>query len=103
MTLPGENDVMADGKGQVVGARASDLPVRLASAIVMLVVAGGALWLGGWVWSGFVALLAAGEIGAVRMHAEAQRHAPAVRREPIGAHPQRIVGDLARAAAAHRR
>ncbi len=39
---------------------ASDLPVRLASAIVMLVVAGGALWFGGWVWSAFVALLALG-------------------------------------------
>ena len=60
MTLPGESGVMADGKGPVVGARASDLPVRLASAIVMLVIAGGALWLGGWVWSGFVALLALG-------------------------------------------
>lgn len=40
--------------------RASDLPVRLASAIVMLVIAGGALWLGGWFWTAFVALLAGG-------------------------------------------
>jgi phosphatidate cytidylyltransferase len=39
---------------------ASDLPVRLASAIVMLVIAGGALWLGGWFWSVFVVLLALG-------------------------------------------
>ncbi|MFN4019923.1 MAG: phosphatidate cytidylyltransferase [Erythrobacter sp.] len=38
----------------------SDLPVRLGSAIVMLVIAGGALWLGGWVWTGFVGLLALG-------------------------------------------
>jgi phosphatidate cytidylyltransferase len=38
----------------------SDLPVRLASAIVMLVLAGGALWLGGWFWTGFVALVACG-------------------------------------------
>ncbi|OBV11912.1 phosphatidate cytidylyltransferase [Erythrobacter dokdonensis] len=38
----------------------SDLPVRLGSAVVMLVVSGGALWLGGWVWTGFVGLLAAG-------------------------------------------
>lgn len=41
-------------------AGASDLPVRLASAIVMLVIAGGVLWLGGWVWSAFVLLLALG-------------------------------------------
>ena len=39
---------------------ASDLPVRLASAIVMLVIAGGALWMGGWFWSAFVLLLAGG-------------------------------------------
>jgi phosphatidate cytidylyltransferase len=38
----------------------SDLPVRLGSAIVMLVIAGGALWLGGWVWTGFVGVLALG-------------------------------------------
>lgn len=38
----------------------SDLPVRLGSAIVMLVISGGALWLGGWVWTGFVGLLALG-------------------------------------------
>lgn len=38
----------------------SDLPVRLGSAVVMLVLAGAALWLGGWFWSGFVALLALG-------------------------------------------
>lgn len=38
----------------------SDLPVRLGSAIVMLVIAGGALWLGGWAWTGFVGLLALG-------------------------------------------
>ena len=38
----------------------SDLPVRLGSAVVMLVVSGGALWLGGWVWTGFVLVLALG-------------------------------------------
>ena len=42
------------------GAGVSDLPVRFASALVMLGVAGGALWLGGWVWTGFVAVLALG-------------------------------------------
>lgn len=38
----------------------SDLPVRVASAIVMLVLAGGALWLGGWWWTAFVGLVALG-------------------------------------------
>ena len=42
------------------GAKVSDLPVRLGSAIVMLVIAAGALWLGGWVWTGFVLALALG-------------------------------------------
>lgn len=41
-------------------ASVSDLPLRLASAIVMLVLAGGALWLGGWFWTAFVGLLALG-------------------------------------------
>lgn len=36
----------------------SDLGVRSASAIVMLAVAGSALWLGGWFWTIFVALVA---------------------------------------------
>jgi phosphatidate cytidylyltransferase len=51
---------MADGKTRVRDPKAgtSDLPVRFASAIVMLVVAGTALWLGGWFWTGFVVLLA---------------------------------------------
>lgn len=53
---------MVDGKARVRDPRAgvSDLPVRLASAIVMLVVAGGALWLGGWFWTAFVVVLAGG-------------------------------------------
>lgn len=41
-------------------AKVSDLPVRLGSAVVMLVVSAGALWLGGWFWTGFVGLLALG-------------------------------------------
>lgn len=41
-------------------AKKSDLGVRTASAVVMLAVAGGALWAGGPVWSGFVVLLALG-------------------------------------------
>ena len=51
---------MADGNRQGARMGASDLPVRLASAIVMLVVAGGALWLGGWFWTAYVVLLAGG-------------------------------------------
>jgi len=38
----------------------SDLGVRTLSAIVMLALAGGALWAGGWVWAAFVALVSAG-------------------------------------------
>ncbi|TAD72563.1 MAG: phosphatidate cytidylyltransferase [Sphingomonadales bacterium] len=55
---------MADGNTRVRDPRAgvSDLPVRFASAIVMLVLAGGALWLGGWFWTVFVALLALGTL-----------------------------------------
>ena len=38
----------------------SDLGVRVLSAIVMVAVAGTALWLGGWFWGAFVALAALG-------------------------------------------
>lgn len=38
----------------------SDLGVRTLSAIVMLAVAGTALWLGGWFWVAFVVLVALG-------------------------------------------
>ena len=38
----------------------SDLPTRVASAVVMVAVAGTALWLGGWIWAVFVALVALG-------------------------------------------
>jgi phosphatidate cytidylyltransferase len=55
---------MADDESAVKAPTAgvSDLPVRLASAIVMLVIAGAALWLGGWFWTGFVALIACGVV-----------------------------------------
>jgi len=43
-----------------IPARKSDLGVRTLSAIAMLVVSGAALWLGGWVWAVFVALVAIG-------------------------------------------
>ena len=38
----------------------SDLATRTLSAIIMVAVAGRALWAGGWVWTAFVALVAAG-------------------------------------------
>ena len=38
----------------------SDLPTRAISAVVMLLVAGAALWFGGWVWAAFVAAVALG-------------------------------------------
>ncbi|MEQ1724705.1 MAG: phosphatidate cytidylyltransferase [Sphingopyxis sp.] len=38
----------------------SDLGVRTASAIVMVAGAGGALWLGGWVWAAFVGAVGLG-------------------------------------------
>lgn len=41
-------------------AKKSDLPVRTASAIVMVTVAGLALWLGGWLWAFFVGAIASG-------------------------------------------
>ncbi|MDG2005184.1 MAG: phosphatidate cytidylyltransferase [Novosphingobium sp.] len=41
-------------------AKKSDLGVRTLSAIVMLAVTGGALWLGGWWWTVFVGLVAVG-------------------------------------------
>lgn len=41
-------------------AKKSDLSVRILSAVVMLAVAGGALWLGGMVWTVFVLLVGVG-------------------------------------------
>jgi phosphatidate cytidylyltransferase len=67
MTLPRESDAMADaddllpdlpGRARASTAGVSDLPTRFASALVMLAIAGGALWLGGFVWIGFVLLVA---------------------------------------------
>lgn len=52
-----DGEVIKSGSGGV-----ADLPVRFASAIVMLVLAGGALWLGGWFWTAFVMLLALGTL-----------------------------------------
>lgn len=38
----------------------ADLPARIGSAVVMVLVAGTALWLGGWVWTLFVAAIGLG-------------------------------------------
>lgn len=60
-------------------AKKSDLGVRTLSAVVMVAVAGTALWLGGWVWALFVALVACGVLwewrGLVRGFAKATVHA----------------------------
>lgn len=48
---------MADAE---TSSKKSDLPTRALSAIVMLLVAGGTLWLDGWVWAAFVAAVALG-------------------------------------------
>ena len=50
---------MCGGSGVLAGAepavhKRSDLPVRVASAVVMLAVAGFAFWLGGWFFNAFV-------------------------------------------------
>jgi len=54
---------LADGDAPAAGAAVpvkSDLPVRVASAIVMLVIAGVAIWRGGAVLQGFVAVVGLG-------------------------------------------
>jgi len=53
---------MADGESVPVplAVKTSDLKVRSLSAIVMLVVAGGALWAGGWFWLVFCVAVALG-------------------------------------------
>lgn len=55
---PLENAAMADAEPPKRGV--SDLGVRSASAIVMAVVAGAALWLGGAVWVAFVCAISVG-------------------------------------------
>ncbi len=52
--MAGDKDTTA----LAVPSKHADLPARLASALVMVVVAGGALWLGGFFWIGFVLLVA---------------------------------------------
>lgn len=46
--------------GAETRVKKSDLPARTASAVVMVAVAGAALWLGGWWWNAFVILVGAG-------------------------------------------
>ena len=48
---------MADARPALFGR---ELVVRAASGVVMVTLAAAALWLGGWFWIGFVALLACG-------------------------------------------
>ncbi|MBW8754311.1 MAG: phosphatidate cytidylyltransferase [Sphingomonadales bacterium] len=60
-------------------AKKSDLGVRMLSAMVMLAVAGGALWLGGWFWTGFVTLVALGVAWEWRSLVVGFVHSPIVR------------------------
>jgi phosphatidate cytidylyltransferase len=62
---------MADGDAPV---KTSDLGKRVASAIVMVAVAGGALWLGGRTWTAFVILVGLGVLWEWR--SLAARYAP---------------------------
>ncbi|MCU0948090.1 MAG: phosphatidate cytidylyltransferase [Porphyrobacter sp.] len=48
---------MADARPVLFGR---ELAVRAASGVVMVALAAGTLWLGGWFWIGFVAILACG-------------------------------------------
>lgn len=50
----------AEGEGAAAPKKNSDLKARTLSAIVMVAVAGGALWLGGIAWTVFVLLIATG-------------------------------------------
>jgi len=51
---------MADAETSRPALFGRELAVRAASAVVMVAIAVGALWLGGWFWLGFVAVLAGG-------------------------------------------
>lgn len=48
--------------GSEAPAKKSELEVRVLSAIVMVAIAGTALWLGGWVWTVFIAAVGAGAL-----------------------------------------
>ena len=58
MNSPRGSGVMADGNS--AAKKNADLPVRIASAVVMVLVAGSALWIGGPLWTLFVSLIALG-------------------------------------------
>lgn len=62
---------MADDK-----SRNPDLPVRFASAVVIVAISLTALWLGGWAWSGFVMLVAGGVLYEWRALVRALNPAP---------------------------
>ena len=62
---------MADAKG-----KNADLPVRVASAIVVVVISLIALWLGGWAWAGFVMIVAGGVLYEWRALVRAMNPSP---------------------------
>lgn len=59
------------------GAKRSDLPVRAVSGLVMILIAGAAVWLGGWIFTGFVVAVGLGVLweywGLVRQIASSRR------------------------------
>ena len=59
MILRGGRGALADDNTPTKGKNA-DLPARVASAIVMIAVAGTAIWLGGWWWFAFIVIVAGG-------------------------------------------
>ncbi|MFN5085349.1 MAG: phosphatidate cytidylyltransferase [Novosphingobium sp.] len=62
---------MVDAKG-----KNADLPVRVASAIVVVVISLIALWLGGWAWAGFVMVVAGGVLYEWRALVRAMNPSP---------------------------
>ncbi|MEY4238637.1 MAG: hypothetical protein RL339_1238 [Pseudomonadota bacterium] len=62
---------MADGKG-----KNADLPVRVASAIVIVVISLTALLIGGWAWAGFVMVVAGGVLYEWRALVRALKPSP---------------------------
>lgn len=56
--MAGGKRVHSEASTALAPTGTSDLLVRLISAVVMALIAGSALWLGGWFWIGFIVLLA---------------------------------------------
>ncbi len=79
--MPDPADVFPPTVARPGTARWADLSTRVLSAAVLLPVAVGALWLGGWVW---VALVAAGSVGLALEYGAMTRKGPLLLREGVG-------------------